>query len=74
MTKATGCAITVIDVEGTLLYNIGDFNAISAKPNGKYAFTVTDLVTEITYNGNVWVCLHNPAGTEIVVSAIVFVP
>ena len=33
---------------------------------------VVDL-SDIDYNGNVWVALHNPAGTEIVVSAIVFV-
>ena len=37
---------TVIDKDGTLLYNIGDFNALSTKPNGKYAFTVKNLYTE----------------------------
>ena len=36
----------VIDQDGTLLYTIGGFNALSVNPNGKYAFTVKDLVTE----------------------------
>ena len=34
---------------------------------------VVDL-TNVNYNGNVWVAVHNPAGTEIAISAIVFVP
>ena len=41
-----GARHTVIDKDGTLLYNIGDFNALSTKPNGKYAFTVKNLYTE----------------------------
>ena len=33
---------------------------------------VVDLTT-VDYNGNVWVAVHNPAGTELAISAIVFV-
>ena len=33
---------------------------------------VVDL-TNVDYNGNVWVAVHNPAGTEIAISAIEFI-
>jgi hypothetical protein len=33
---------------------------------------VVDLTT-VDYNGNVWVAVHNPAGTEIAISAIEFI-
>ncbi len=33
---------------------------------------VVDL-TGVDYNGNVWVTVHNPAGTEIVIDGIVFI-
>ena len=33
---------------------------------------VVDLTT-VDYNGNVWVAVHNPTGTELAISAIVFV-